>query len=128
MSFQRLEAKRKLSDEADQEPSKIEPNSNYKDKYVHLIGHEAELEAARRTETNKSYGFGVRRLQIEKCWLNRNNILILFSHFAVPSANKKDMRTIENIQADIQAKKKQRLMQTAPHDADAGAGTSREGN
>lgn len=38
------------------------------------------------------------------------------------------MRTIENIQADIQAKKKQRLMQTAVHDADTGAGTSREGN
>lgn len=36
----------------------VEPSSNYKDKYVHLIGQEAALEAARKTESNKSYGFG----------------------------------------------------------------------
>lgn len=34
------------------------PNSNYKDKYVHLIGQDAALEAAKKTESNKSYGFG----------------------------------------------------------------------
>lgn len=38
---------------------KFVPNSNYKDKYAHLIGQEAALEAARKTETNKSYGFGM---------------------------------------------------------------------
>lgn len=36
----------------------ITPNSNYKDKYAHLIGQDAALKAARKTETNKSYGFG----------------------------------------------------------------------
>lgn len=37
---------------------KFVPNSNYKDKYAHLIGQDAALKAARKTETNKSYGFG----------------------------------------------------------------------
>lgn len=36
----------------------VVPNSNYKDKYVHLIGQDAALEAAKKTESNKSYGFG----------------------------------------------------------------------
>ena len=34
------------------------PNSNYKDKYEHLIGKESALEAARKTECNSSYGYG----------------------------------------------------------------------
>lgn len=34
------------------------PNSNYKEKYEHLIGKESALEAARKTEANSSYGFG----------------------------------------------------------------------
>lgn len=38
--------------------TEITPNSNYKDKYVHLIGQEAAEKAAKKTETNKSYGFG----------------------------------------------------------------------
>ncbi|XP_053949549.1 sperm-associated antigen 7 homolog [Anastrepha ludens] len=66
--------------------SDIKPTSNYKDKYAHLIGQEAALEAARKTETNLSYGF-------------------------VPSKNKKDMRSIEQTLADIQAKKKRKLEQ-----------------
>lgn len=37
---------------------KFVPNSNYKDKYAHLIGQDAALDAARKTETNKCYGFG----------------------------------------------------------------------
>lgn len=36
----------------------VAPTSNYKDKYVHLIGQEAALEAARKTTSNKSYGIG----------------------------------------------------------------------
>lgn len=40
---------------------KFVPNSNYKDKYAHLIGQDSALEAARKTETNKSYGFGKKR-------------------------------------------------------------------
>ncbi|XP_055717002.1 sperm-associated antigen 7 [Phlebotomus papatasi] len=57
------------------------PKSNYKEKYVHLIGEKAALEAAKKTETNKSYGF-------------------------VPSENKKDLRSIEQTLSDIQAKKR----------------------
>lgn len=53
--------------EADEEatkkkPKKFVPNSNYKDKYAHLIGQDAALKAAKKTETNKTYGFG-------KCFL-----------------------------------------------------------
>jgi len=62
-------------------PEKFVPNSNYKDKYAHLIGHDAALKAAKKTETNKSYGF-------------------------VPSENKKDVRSIEQTMADIRAKKR----------------------
>lgn len=32
--------------------------------------------------------------------------------FSVPSENKRDLRTIEDVQADIQAKKKMKLSQT----------------
>lgn len=38
--------------------TEVTPNSNYKDKYIHLIGQEAAEKAAKKTETNKSYGFG----------------------------------------------------------------------
>lgn len=62
----------------------IKPTFNYKDKYAHLIGQDAALEAARKTETNVSYGF-------------------------VPSKNKKDIRSIEQTLADIQAKKRLKL-------------------
>ncbi|EDW75721.1 uncharacterized protein Dwil_GK15049 [Drosophila willistoni] len=64
----------------------IKPTSNYKAKYAHLIGESAALQAARKTETNQSYGF-------------------------VPSKNKKDMRSIEQTLADIQAKKRLKLQQ-----------------
>ncbi|KAL5285758.1 SPAG7 family protein [Megaselia abdita] len=63
---------------------KIVPSSNYKDKYVHLIGQESALEAARKTQTNEKYGF-------------------------VPTKNKKDTRSIEQTMADIQAKKRIKL-------------------
>lgn len=36
----------------------VVPTSNYKDKYVHLIGQDAALEAAKKTKSNKNYGFG----------------------------------------------------------------------
>lgn len=45
-------------EESKRKPEKFIPNSNYKDKYAHLIGHDAALKAAKKTETNKSYGFG----------------------------------------------------------------------
>ncbi|KAH8279594.1 hypothetical protein KR018_004550 [Drosophila ironensis] len=71
---------------ADGEGGEVKPTSNYKAKYAHLIGESAALQAARKTETNQSYGF-------------------------VPSKNKKDMRSIEQTLADIQAKKRLRLQQ-----------------
>ncbi|GAB0100565.1 Sperm-associated antigen 7 [Sergentomyia squamirostris] len=72
------QAKEEASKASASEPT---PKSNYKEKYVHLIGEKAALEAAKKTETNKSYGF-------------------------VPSANKKDLRSIEQTLSDIQAKKR----------------------
>lgn len=60
---------------------KFEPNSNYKEKYHHIIGKESALEAARKTEANSSYG-------------------------CVPSENKKDQRSIEQTLADIQEKRR----------------------
>lgn len=52
----------------------------YKQKYAHLIGEEAALRAAHKTNMNKNYG-------------------------EVPSENKKDLRSIEQTMADIKAKK-----------------------
>ncbi|KAJ6635147.1 Sperm-associated antigen 7 [Pseudolycoriella hygida] len=78
---------KKLADEEKaKKPEKIVPHSNYKDKYVHLIGQESALEAAKKTESNKLYGF-------------------------VPSENKRDIRSIEQTMADIQAKKRLKLEQ-----------------
>lgn len=74
---------------------KIVPSSNYRDKYVHLIGHESALEAARKTKTNEKYGF-------------------------VPTKNKNDRRTVEQTLADIQAKKRMKLeLQQQEHNANA---------
>lgn len=44
--------------ESSQSQKKIIPNSNYKDKYKHLIGDEAAKDAAKQTTANRSYGFG----------------------------------------------------------------------
>lgn len=52
----------------------------YKQKYAHLIGEDAAINAAQKTNMNKSYG-------------------------EVPSENKKDLRSIEQTMADIKAKK-----------------------
>lgn len=57
--------------------------SSYHKKYEHLLGKEAAKDAARATDANKSYGF-------------------------VPSENKRDQRTIEQVMADSRARKKQR--------------------
>ncbi|XP_020280238.1 sperm-associated antigen 7 homolog [Pseudomyrmex gracilis] len=80
------ERERKAKEEAEYQKSRkrkedFVPNSFYKDKYQHLIGKEAALEAARKTEANSNYGF-------------------------VPSENKKDQRSIEQTLADIRAKKR----------------------
>ncbi|KAF5300750.1 hypothetical protein FQA39_LY10995 [Lamprigera yunnana] len=78
---QKIRDKLEKEEELKRKPEKFVPNTNYKDKYAHLIGHDAALKAARKTETNKSYGF-------------------------VPSENKKDIRSIEQTMADIRAKKR----------------------
>ncbi|XP_066254018.1 sperm-associated antigen 7 [Euwallacea similis] len=74
------ERERQEAIESAKKPKKIIPNSNYKDKYAHLIGQDAALDAARKTESNKAYGF-------------------------VPSENKRDHRSIEQTLADIKAKR-----------------------
>ncbi|OXU21981.1 hypothetical protein TSAR_006752, partial [Trichomalopsis sarcophagae] len=73
------------------EKQKFIPNSNYKDKYEHLIGKEAALEAAKKTEANSNYG-------------------------CVPSQNKKDQRSIEQTLADIKEKKRKLQEQSANKD------------
>lgn len=88
------------------------PNSNYKDKYAHLIGQDAAVKAAKRTETNKSYGFGRLQLFFNINILTNLTIANFLFFFSVPSENKRDLRTIEVVQADIQAKKKMKLSQT----------------
>ena len=54
---------------------------NYQHKYEHLIGNETALAGAKELESNKSYGM-------------------------VSAEEKKDKRTMEQIQADIRAKKR----------------------
>ena len=56
----------------------------YRQKYEHLIGTEAALDAARVAEAKGSYGM-------------------------VSAEEKKDKRTVEDIQAEIRAKKKMKL-------------------
>lgn len=51
---------------------KFVPNSNYKDKYAHIIGQEAALEGARKTETNQSYGFGKWHKLLCKCCIDNS--------------------------------------------------------
>lgn len=82
---------RKLQEEEDESAAassgkkkdKVVPASNYKEKYEHLIGKDAGKSAAQVTVANKTFGY-------------------------VPSANKRDQRSIEQTLADIKAKKKQK--------------------
>lgn len=80
----RDELQRRLADDKTVDEKDVVPHSNYKDKYVHLIGHDSAEAAAKRTQMNKTYGF-------------------------VPSANKTDQRSIEQTMADIQAKKRLKI-------------------
>lgn len=73
--------------------SEVGPSHNYKEKYKHLIGEDAAKDAAKQTMANKSYGF-------------------------VPSENKRDARTIEQVLADSRAKKQKKSDDAAvPTDA-----------
>ncbi|KAM9312414.1 sperm-associated antigen 7 [Gastrophryne carolinensis] len=85
----KAEEKRKLKElaqkEAEEEalrgPSSVNPNSDYKDKYSHLIGKNAAKDAAHMLQANKAYG-------------------------CVPVANKRDTRSIEEAMNEIRAKKR----------------------
>lgn len=65
----------------------------YKQKYAHLIGEEAAVKAAQKTNMNKNYG-------------------------EVPSENKKDQRSIEQTMADIKAKKMKKAEENAGNMSD----------
>lgn len=72
-----------LSAQSSRKKTMAQPASDYKEKYEHLIGRDAGKSAAQATVTNKQFGY-------------------------VPSANKRDQRSIEQTLADIQKKKKQK--------------------
>ncbi|KAG9462471.1 hypothetical protein GDO78_014069 [Eleutherodactylus coqui] len=85
----KAEEKRRLKELAQREaeederkgPSSVNPNSDYKDKYSHLIGKIAAKDAAHTLQANKAYG-------------------------CVPVANKRDTRSIEEAMNEIRAKKR----------------------
>ena len=70
---QRLEDEEENSKRGKNKKNAFVPKSNYQEKYSHLIGTEADLSAARKTEVNKSYGM-------------------------VSAESKKDKRSVEDIQ------------------------------
>ncbi|KAM4037182.1 sperm-associated antigen 7 [Anomaloglossus baeobatrachus] len=88
----KAEEKRRMKELAQQEaendamktPSSVNPNSDYKDKYSHLIGKVAAKDAAHTLQANKAYG-------------------------CVPVANKRDTRSIEEAMNEIRAKKRSKL-------------------
>uniref|UniRef100_A0A3P9QIX3 Sperm-associated antigen 7 homolog n=1 Tax=Poecilia reticulata TaxID=8081 RepID=A0A3P9QIX3_POERE len=80
----RLKERAALEEAASTQTEKTQacPNSNYRDKYSHLIGTSAAKDAAHTLEANRSYG--------------------------VPVANKRDTRSIEEAMNEIRAKKRQK--------------------
>lgn len=71
-----------------------------------MIGQDAALDAAKKTETNKSYGFGK---------FDGKLMRLLYVVFLVPSENKKDVRSIEQTLADIKAKKRKLNEEQGPN-------------
>ncbi|XP_040202909.1 sperm-associated antigen 7 [Rana temporaria] len=98
----KAEEKKKLKERAQKEaeadalrgPSCVNPNTDYKDKYSHLIGKIAAKDAAHTLEANKAYG-------------------------CVPVANKRDTRSIEEAMNEIRAKKRLKH-----EDGESASGTS----
>ncbi|KAJ6654910.1 hypothetical protein lerEdw1_006381 [Lerista edwardsae] len=76
-------AQKQAEEEALKGPTVVSPNTDYKDKYSHLIGKVAAKDAAHTMEANKAYG-------------------------CVPVANKRDTRSIEEAMNEIRAKKRLR--------------------
>ncbi|CAI9566824.1 unnamed protein product [Staurois parvus] len=85
----KAEERKRLKEQAQKEaeadalrgPSCVNPNTDYKDKYSHLIGKMAAKDAAHTLQANKAYG-------------------------CVPVANKRDTRSIEEAMNEIRAKKR----------------------
>ncbi|KAL1274227.1 hypothetical protein QQF64_027041 [Cirrhinus molitorella] len=88
---QKAEERRRLKEQAALEMEEAShsrkrpasPNSNYRDKYSHLIGTSAAKDAAHTLQANRAYG-------------------------CVPVANKRDTRSIEEAMNEIRAKKRQK--------------------
>lgn len=86
MALRGIEMQRQAALENEEEKSRKRKHKEelsgtfYKQKYAHLIGENAAIDAAQKTNVNKNYG-------------------------EVPSENKKDQRSIEQTMADIKAKK-----------------------
>lgn len=86
---QKAEERRRLKEQAALEMESashaqkrpVSPNSNYRDKYSHLIGTSAAKDAAHTLQANSTYG-------------------------CVPVANKRDTRSIEEAMNEIRAKKR----------------------
>uniref|UniRef100_A0A182IPX1 R3H domain-containing protein n=1 Tax=Anopheles atroparvus TaxID=41427 RepID=A0A182IPX1_ANOAO len=95
--FQHLELQQLLAERNKRQRKEADatthPTSDYKQKYIHLIGKDAAMEGAKKTEVNRTYGY-------------------------VPSENKKDVRSIEQTMADIQAKKKLKTEHTSEENND----------
>merc|ERR1712112_417470 len=95
VKFQQEKTQREWRDELEEERSralnKVAPKTNYQSKYEHLIGKEAAVEAARKTEVRSQFGM-------------------------VSAELKKDRRTVEDIQAEIRTKKRQKLETEVPED------------
>ncbi|GBP08717.1 Sperm-associated antigen 7 [Eumeta japonica] len=98
MSKRRLEIEKQTALETEEEKNRKRKRGKeelsgtfYKQKYAHLIGEDAAIEAAQKTNMNKSYG-------------------------EVPSENKKDLRSIEQTMADIKAKKMKKTSELETND------------
>ncbi|XP_059831279.1 sperm-associated antigen 7 homolog [Hypanus sabinus] len=79
-------AQKEAEQSAEHGPSQeSSPHSNYKQKYSHLIGTVAAKEGAHTLQANKAYG-------------------------CVPTANKRDTRSIEEAMNEIRAKKKMKVL------------------
>lgn len=89
------------------------PNSNYKDKYSHLIGTSAAKDAAHTLEANRTYGCGECRTTPGRLWpafspYSHADLIRTLFPLPVPVANKRDTRSIEEAMNEIRAKKRQK--------------------
>lgn len=107
------------------------PNSNYKDKYSHLIGTSAAKDAAHTLEANQTYGCGECRATPGCLWpafspYPRADLIRTLFPLPVPVANKRDTRSIEEAMNEIRAKKRQKQGDdTVAHGSSSWVRTSR---